>query len=113
MELSTYLVDNKLVIMPKEENLDAKNATNFKKNVLNLLQSGQTVQVILDLTYLRFIDSSGLGVLLSLQRILNKQGGILKLVHLNKPVQSMFEIVSMHRIFEIFQNVDDAVQSFT
>ena len=113
MEFSSYVKDDMLVITPLEENLDAKNTSVFKEEILNLLQSTGILKVIIDLTNLQFIDSSGLGVLLSLQRHLHSQKGALKLAHLNKPIRTMFEIVSMHRVLEIFPTLDEALQSFS
>lgn len=111
MEFSSYVKEDKLIITPLQENLDAKNSSAFKEEVLKLLQSTGILKVIIDLTHLQFIDSSGLGVLLSLQRSLQAQKGVLKLVHLNKPIRTMFEIVSMHRVLEIFPTLDEALQS--
>lgn len=112
MELVHHIQDNLLIIAPKGDNLDAKNASSFKEDVLKLIRQAELFNLILNLTHLQFIDSSGLGALLSLQRTLHAQGGSLKLVHLNKSIRTMFEIVSMHRIFDIFNTVDEAIQSF-
>jgi anti-anti-sigma factor len=113
MEFSSYVKEDKLVITPLEENLDARNSAVFKEEILNLLQSTGILKIIIDLTNLQFIDSSGLGVLLSLQRNLRAKKGVLKLVHLNKPIRTMFEIVSMHRVLEIFPTLDEAFQSIS
>ncbi|MBA2368345.1 MAG: STAS domain-containing protein [Candidatus Protochlamydia sp.] len=113
MEFSSYIKEDKLVITPLEENLDAKNSPAFKEEIFLLLESTDIIKVIIDLTNLQFIDSSGLGVLLSLQRNLRSQKGTLKLVHLNKPVRTMFEIVSMHKVLEIFPTLDEALESMS
>lgn len=112
MEFSHHVQDNILIITPQGENLDAKNAPIFKEGVLNLVRSTGINKLIFDLSHLQFIDSSGLGTFLSIQRSLNTQGGTLKLAHLNKSIRTMFEIVSMHRIFDIFPNIEEAVKSF-
>lgn len=113
MEFSHVIQDNILIITPQGENLDAMNAAPFREGVLNLIQKVGLTKVILDLSQLRFIDSSGLGAFLAIQRALSKQEGALKLAHLNKPIQTMFEIVSMHRIFDIFPNVEDAAKNLS
>lgn len=112
MEFTHYVQDKVLVITPTGDNLDAKNASNFKERVLTLIRDSGILQVTFDLQHLHFIDSSGLGTFLSLQRSLNSQGGGLKLSHLNKPIKTMFEIVSMHRIFDIFNSTEEAIHSF-
>jgi len=112
MEFSHHIQDNILIITPLGENLDAKNAASFKEGVLALTTSTKLSKLIFDLNHLQFIDSSGLGTFLSIQRTLNTHGGTLKLSNLNKPIRTMFEIVSMHRIFDIFPTNEEAIQSF-
>lgn len=112
MEFSHYIKDQILVITPQETILDATNSPSFKESVLNLIQTAGLVKLVFDLSHLQFIDSSGLGCFLSIQRNLATQSGVLKLAQLNKPIRTMFEIVSMHRIFDIFPNVEEAIQSF-
>lgn len=112
MDFAHEVQDNVLVITPKGENLDAKNSAAFKENILNLIRLSGVSQLVFDLHQLQFIDSSGLGTFLAIQRTLNAQGGVLKLANLNKPIKTMFEIVSMHKIFDIFNSTEQAVMSF-
>lgn len=112
MEFSHVIRDNILIVTPQGESLNAMTAPSFKEKALDFIHRERLTKVIFDLSQLRFIDSSGLGAFLSMQRTLNKQGGMLKLAHLNQSIQTMFEIVSMHRIFDIFPTVEDAVKSF-
>lgn len=112
MNFSHQIQDHILIIAPTGGTLDAKNAPVFKENVLNLIRSSGLIHLIFDLKQLQFIDSSGLGAFLAIQRNLNAQGGVLKLANLNKPIRTMFEIVSMHRIFDIFNSTEEAILSF-
>lgn len=101
-----------LVITPEGQNLDARDAPEFKKQVMDLITEKNARHVVLDLHQLQFIDSSGLGSFLSVLKALNTQGGDLKLSCMNNPIRTMFELVSMHKIFEIFNTTDDAISSF-
>ncbi len=101
--------DVTVLLVPMEE-LDASNATEFKHDVAPLLDD--TTKLVLDLSRLRFVDSSGLGVFISCLRKLNAKGGDLKLCGLTKQVRAVFELVRMHRIFDICPTRDDAVQAF-
>jgi anti-sigma B factor antagonist len=64
--------------------------------------------VLLDLSDVDFIDSSGLGSLLSCLRTMNAKEGDLRLFGMRKPVQAMFELVRMHRLFAIYDTEDEA-----
>ena len=105
-------LDHILIITLEGESLDAGYASEFKEKVINLLASVKIYNVVFDLSQVRFIDSSGLGVFLSLLRFCSQHNGELKLASLNKTVRTMFELVSMHKIFEIYNTTEEAVQSF-
>lgn len=92
------------------EHLDAANAKEFKDHVAPLLE--QHSRMIFDLSNLRFVDSSGLGAILSCLRRLNDGGGDLKLCGMTKQVRVLFELVRMHRIFEIFNSREEAARGF-
>ena len=68
--------------------------------------------LVLNFAEVSFIDSSCLGALVSLAKTLREKKGDMKLVCLNEDVQSIFQITRLDRIFEIFETVDLAVESF-
>jgi anti-sigma B factor antagonist len=92
------------------EALDASNAKAFKAEIAPSIVQG--AKLIFDLGKLKFVDSSGLGALLSCLRQLNALGGDLKLCGMIKPVRALFELVRMHRVFEIFNTEDEAIRSY-
>lgn len=112
MEVEHKSEEGVLIITPEGSSLDAKEAPEFKEKVINIISNDNANNVIFDLHRLQFIDSSGLGSFLSVLRVLHTRGGELKLANMNKPIRTMFELVSMHKIFEIFHSTEDAVRSF-
>jgi anti-sigma B factor antagonist len=92
------------------EELDAGNAAEFKRDIAPLLDAH--AKLVLDLSRLRFVDSSGLGAFISCLRKLNAKGGDLKLAGMSKPVRAVFELVRMHRVFDILATREDAVRAF-
>ena len=92
------------------EYLDAGNAREFRQEIASVLKDSS--QVILDLSQLQFVDSSGLGAILSCLRHLTTTGGELRLCGMTKPVRALFELVRMHRVFEIFNSREEALASF-
>lgn len=102
--------ENKDAIISFEENtLDANNAKALKERIQPILNAHQNV--LLDMSNLNFLDSSGLGALLSCLRIMNNKNGGLKLYAMTKPVQALFELVRMHRIFSIYNTREEALAS--
>ena len=109
MELTTEQVaDVTIVVLPGEQ-LDAGNAKEFKRDIAAVLEPCS--KVVFDLRELRFVDSSGLGAILSCLRQLNAKGGDLKLCEMTKPVRALFELVRMHKIFDIYVTKEQALRA--
>ncbi|HVW85532.1 MAG TPA: STAS domain-containing protein [Bryobacteraceae bacterium] len=110
MQLVTDQFQEVRVVVIPGQTLDASNAKEFKAELNPLLTQG--ARIILDLSALKFVDSSGLGAMLSSLRQVSASGGDLKLCGMNRPVRALFELVRMHRVFEIFNTRDEALRSF-
>jgi anti-sigma B factor antagonist len=109
MTIKTEQVDGVIVAHLEDDILDASNTKEFKREIAPLITPG--TKLIFDLSSLKFVDSSGLGALLSCLRQLNASGGVLKLCAMIKPVRALFELVRMHRVFEIFNTQEEAIRS--
>ncbi len=91
--------------------LDASSAKNLKGRVASLVKENR-VKLIVDMAGVDFIDSSGLGSLVSSLRAVNEKDGDVKVAALQKQVRSIFELTRLHRIFGIFDDVEAAMKSF-
>jgi anti-sigma B factor antagonist len=110
MELSVERVGDVAVVVLPQEELDASNAGDFKRDAAPLLEAN--AKLVFDLRRLRFIDSSGLGAFISCLRKVNAKGGDLKLCEMSKQVRTVFELVRLHRIFEIYDTPAEAARAF-
>lgn len=113
MELTTLQRDGVLILRLDSETLDAKQAQGFKEKAIQIISQKGNDQVIFDLQKLQFIDSSGLGAFLSLLRQINTRGGRLCLAGMTPPVKTIFELVSMQKIFECCDTIDQAIHHLT
>jgi anti-sigma B factor antagonist len=109
--MTTTAVRDVVVVTLPGDTLDASNTRIMKEELAAVLQPGS--KLVFDLCQLRFVDSSGLGLLLSSLRQVHSSGGDLKLCGMNKPVRALFELVRMHRVFEIFATREEAEASYT
>lgn len=100
-----------VVMQIKEERLDAHNADELKQELGSLFEAGKT-GVVVDLKEVRFIDSSGLGALVSGFKNASARQADLKLSGLQSQVKSMFELTRLHRVFDIYTTIDEALVSF-
>jgi len=102
--------DDVLVLELGEAALDVKNAREFRDAACALMHN--KAQVVFDMTGVRFVDSSGLGALISCLRHVRGNQGDMKLCSMSKPVRALFELTRMHRVFNIIETRDEAVHSF-
>lgn len=109
LELETLPDAGAAVITIKSSHLDAANVKLFKEAVQPILDKHGAA--LIDMSALNFVDSSGLGALLSCLRTMNDKGGQLKLFAMDRAVQALFELVRMHRIFSIYNNRKEAVSA--
>src|ERR1700678_1814410 len=87
--------------------LDASTARAFKDAIKPFLK--EDAKLVLDLSTIEFVDSTGLGALVSCLRQAHASGGEIKLTGLTKSARALFELVRMHRVFEIFNSSDEAI----
>jgi len=110
MNLEHRIVDNILVVKLKSETLDSQSAQEFQKQMFELIQNTH-YHLLLNLKKIEFIDSSGLGVIVTiLKKILPDSS--LKLCGLNKNVAFAFEITNLNKIFDIYDSQASALQAF-
>ncbi len=83
----------------------------FRRAVEALVQQGR-VKLILDLRDVTYIDSSGLGLLVSKYVSVHRGGGDVKLLHLTARSSHVLEITHLTQVFESFDSEGDAVRAF-
>lgn len=110
MELSTEKIGDVTIVAVLTEALDASNTEKFKAGFSSILKESN--KVVFEMSRVKFVDSSGCGSLLFCHNQLNSMDGGLKLCRVQEPVRSLFELVRMDRIVELFDTKDDAVKSF-
>jgi anti-sigma B factor antagonist len=83
----------------------------FKKTVSRLLEEGR-VQLVVDCSGLRYVDSSGLGSLVRALTTSQHEGGSTKLLGIPASLRKLLELTKLDSVFESFDNRDQAVSSF-
>ena len=69
-------------------------------------------KLLLNLAEVSYIDSSGIGELVSAFTTVTGQGGAVKLLRLTKRVQDLLQITKLYTVFEIFEDETEGVRSF-
>ena len=101
------------IVRPTTDRLDIEVAAEFRAMLLSLIDQGQH-QLIVDLKDVTFIDSSGLGALVSALKTLKRGSGTgdVRLARVQPPVVSLLEIIRLNRVFTSYPSVEQAIQSF-
>ena len=101
--------DGKTILTPKEERVDTHNAAELKDRILKALEEGGHALVI-DLGQVQFIDSSGLGALVSGFTNANLRASDFAPAGIQPWVKSMFELTRLHRVFQIYPRLQEAMR---
>jgi anti-sigma B factor antagonist len=94
-----------------EDRLNALIAEPVKEMLLSYYATPET-KLVIDLKGIKFIDSSGFGVFLSLMKAANNSNGEFKICNLKPDVMELFKVLQLHNVFDIYNNVDECISSF-
>ena len=86
-------------------------STELQKTIRRLLEEGRN-QILLNLSRVAYIDSSGLGEMVAAHVALSKSGGQIKLLHLTLRVRELMTITKLLTVFDSFENESEALDSF-
>jgi len=100
-----------ITIIDVEGQLIVGNRQDLKHRVLEELEKGAR-KFLIDFERTGYIDSSGLGVLVSLSKKIREQGGELRLANLNEDLRTLFELTKLDTLFQIADSRGEALASF-
>ena len=83
----------------------------LRTTVRRLLEEGKK-KVLLNLAGVGYIDSSGIGELVSSYTTIEKDGGQLKLLNLTQKLQDLLTITKLLTVFDVYENESDALAGF-
>jgi anti-sigma B factor antagonist len=100
-----------VVVIEVEGQLIVGNRQELKQRVLDALEAGDR-KFLIDFTRTGYIDSSGLGVLVSLSKKIRDEGGDLRLAGLNEDLKTLFELTKLDTLFAITDSAQEALSAF-
>ena len=111
MSFSVKKDKNGVVVVGVDGQLIVGNRQELKQKVLDELEKGER-KFLIDFSQTGYIDSSGLGVLVSLSKKIREQGGELRLANLNDDLQTLFELTKLDTLFAITKTAEEALAEF-
>ena len=100
-----------VLIVEVEGQLIVGNRQELKATIQQALDNGER-KLLVDFAKTGYIDSSGLGALVSISKKVREQGGELRLAGLNEDLRSLFELTKLDTLFAISDTAERAVGSF-
>jgi anti-sigma B factor antagonist len=111
MKASTRQIDGVTIVDLSGRITLGEGSVVLRDTVKDLLGKGQK-KILLNLGDVSYIDSSGIGELVSAFTSVRNQGGELKLLHLTKKVHDLLQITKLYTVFDIKDDEASAVQAF-
>jgi len=111
MKLADYEKDGIYILEPKGKIMGGPDATQLHEKLHDYIEQGKK-KVIIDLAQVDWMNSTGLGILISGLTTLRNNGGELKLANVTEKIQSLLTITKLVTVFEAFDSIEDAIKSF-
>ena len=111
MKLTSREESGVVILEPKGKIMGGPDATVLHDQLHDFIAQDKK-KVIIDLSKVEWMNSTGLGILISGLRTLRNNGGELKLANVTDKIESLLTITKLITVFESFENMDDAVKSF-
>ena len=83
----------------------------FTNTLKSLIHEGQP-RVLVDLSKVTWVNSTGLGILISGYTTLKRSNGEMKLLNVSDRIESIFMVTKLHTVFEAYKSEDEAIESF-
>ncbi len=100
-----------VVVIGVDGQLIVGNRHELKQKVMDAIEAGER-KLVIDFTNTGYIDSSGLGALVSLSKKLRDAGGDLRLAGLNEDLRTLFELTKLDTLFAIADTPEQALAGF-
>jgi anti-sigma B factor antagonist len=109
MDLSATTIDGVgIVNLPARFN--STDCPTFQKDLEPLMN--ERSQFVFDLTHVKTLDSMALGTMVACLKHVRSNGGDLRLCGMSKQIRTLFELVRMHHVFDVFNTRQEALDSY-
>jgi len=108
-----YVEDATVVAFTNEKILEESDVRALRESIEAVVEQAVNVRLVLDFRNVKFLSSAVLGLLIRISKRIHEQGGQLRLCHIHPGIYEVFKITRLTNIFDIFEDVESAVRSFS
>ena len=109
MQIEEKRVDSLLIVKPLERRMDFTTANHIKESMAKFIIDGNMF-IVLNLSQVEFIDSSGLGSIVSSLKRMGSRGDLF-ICGVKETIMTMFSLTKMDKVFRIFNTEEEAVKA--
>lgn len=111
MKMTDREQDGVVILEPKGKIMGGPDASLLHDKLHDIIEQGRR-HVVIDLSQVDWMNSTGLGILISSYTTLRNHQGELKLANVTDKIQSLLTITKLVTVFDAYDSVDEAVQAF-
>ncbi|MGE0087094.1 MAG: STAS domain-containing protein [Desulfococcaceae bacterium] len=110
--LEKQQVGDVLVVTVRENRLDAAVSRIFREEMAHFIEQEGQLRIVLNLSRVAFMDSSGMGAIISVLKLIHPKGGFV-LCGVGEMVSKIFRLTRMHKVFRQYENCEEAVAALS
>lgn len=111
MQISTRRVQDSVIVLDVSGDIDLANSPQVRKELLREVKEKRTPRVVMNLTNVRYIDSSGVASLVEGLKASRDAGTRLILFGLSKTAREVLQLSRLLKIFEVYETEEQALGS--
>ena len=111
MQIKETIEGDVVVLSMKGNLMGEPETTEFRDKIKNLSRDG-FLKIVLDVSKIKWINSSGLGALISALTTINNAGGDMRIANVTEKINSLFMITQLIKVFKTFESNERAVASY-
>ncbi len=110
MKLNSREQDGVVVLEPKGKIMGGPDATALKESIRDYVNANKK-KVVIDLAEVDWMNSTGLGIMISCLKTVKEAGGDLKLANVTDKIKSLLTITKLVTVFDSFDSTDEAIKA--
>ena len=112
--ISVRYVENAVIVTFTDEKiLEEKDIQALQESNTSVVEQPEPINLILDFCNVRFLSSAVLGLLIRVSKKIYERDGQLRLCNINSKLYEIFKITRLTKVFDICQDVQDAIESLS
>lgn len=112
MQITSYIKNDNIFIVKLSGEVDLYNANKIKDMIFTHLRNSIAKNIIINLDEVTYIDSTGIGTLISIKQMISGAKGELRLIHVTNSVKKIFELTKLNILFKIMDDEESAIATF-